>query len=237
MKSTVFRAVRIVVLLSGIAGVSSSVFANTSVTSQFRAPGWGALAYEPPQPGTYALPVIKPAVDGEVVSSDHSQLSLFELMKDKFTILSFVFTRCTDDNGCPLANAVLYKVQARLNRHPELRDQVSLMTISFDPEFDTPARLAALKSFYSDGMTGWRFLTTRDQAALQPIIDGYGQYPVRVEHQDEHGEQVVEYLHLLRVYLIDRDQQIRNIYSVGFLHADILMNDLQTLLMESQSQQ
>ena len=92
-----------------------------------------------------------------------------------------------------------------------------------------------MKTLFSEGSDDWQFLTTRNAATLQPIIDGYGQYPVRVEHHGNHGEDIVEYIHLLRVYLIDREKQIRNIYSVGFLHPDILMNDLETLLMEPQS--
>ena len=52
-----------------------------------------------------------------------------------------------------------------------------------------------------------------------------------------HNEGVDEYIHLLRVYLIDLQKQIRNIYSVSFLHPDILMNDLETLLMESRTNQ
>ena len=51
---------------------------------------------------------------------------------------------------------------------------------------------------------------------------------------DEHGEDTDKIAHMLRVYLIDRQKQIRNIYSVSFLHPDILMNDLETLFLESQ---
>ena len=40
----------------------------------------------------------------------------------------------------------------------------------------------------------------------------------------------VHYSHLLRVYLIDTDKQIRNIYNVDFLHADTVINDVKTLL-------
>lgn len=208
------------------------VVSHATVKSQFRAPGWGELAYEPPAPGTYQLPTIKTAVDGEVLTSDNSPSRLFDLMSDQIVLLSFIFTRCTDGNGCPLANAVLHKVQARLNKRPDLVQHVSLLSISFDPQFDRPERLSVMKDIYSAGGAYWEFLTTRDQESLQPILDGYGQYPVRFEHENDQGETVVEYIHLLRVYLIDFEKQIRNIYSVAFLHPDILMNDLETLLME-----
>ena len=46
------------------------------------------------------------------------------------------------------------------------------------------------------------------------------------------GSQTDRFTHLLRVYLIDRKLRVRNIYSVSFLHPDILMNDVETLLLE-----
>ena len=75
------------------------------------------------------------------------------------------------------------------------------------------------------------FLTTRDRAALQPILDGYGQYTLR--EYDENGTYTGEIAHLLRVFLIDRERRVRNIYSTGFLHPDVLINDLETLRLES----
>jgi hypothetical protein len=43
--------------------------------------------------------------------------------------------------------------------------------------------------------------------------------------------------HLLRVYLIDEQRRIRNIYNANFLHPDILVNDLLTVLGEGQAQE
>ncbi len=211
---------------------SAALFA-LSDQSEFRAPGWGALSYTPPAPGTYELPVIQPAVDGVVLRTDSSTVNLHELMSGKFALLSFIFTRCSDVNGCPLANAVLYKVQSRLRKESDLKDEVVMLSVSFDPEFDTPEVTNQLGSAFSDGSVEWEFLTTRDQSELQPILDGYGQFAVRAH--DEHGEPVADYMHLLRVYLIDRERKVRNIYSVSFLHPDILMNDLETLFLESPS--
>ena len=204
------------------------VYSSDSVP---RAPGWGDLLYEPPAAGSYELPVILPATDGEVVTSDGTTVRLFDLMSDRAVLLSFIFTRCSDVNGCPLANAVLYKVQSRLGERPDLAEQVSLLSVSFDPEYDTPDVTGAFEKAFRKDDIEWNFLTTQDQAELQNILDGYGQFAVRVH--DHHGHETDEYAHLLRVYLIDRQQQIRNIYSVSYLHPDILMNDLETLFLES----
>ena len=210
------------------------VVSHGSTTIVPRAPGWGDLSYLPPSPGTYALPTIKAATDGDVITSDKSRSTLFELMSGRYTLLSFVFSRCTDVNGCSLANAVLHKVQARLNRRRDLVGQVTLLSMSFDYQYDTAEVLSGLEEFYSDGgSVRWEFLTAENPSQLQSILDGYGQYPVRHEHSDAHGHQVVDYAHLLRVYLIDQKKNIRNIYSVSFLHPDILLNDIDTLVLES----
>jgi cytochrome oxidase Cu insertion factor (SCO1/SenC/PrrC family) len=61
------------------------------------------LEYEPPAPGSYRLPPIQQAVDGDVVDADGREHNLFELMEDKYVVLSFIFTTCSDLKGCPLA--------------------------------------------------------------------------------------------------------------------------------------
>ena len=195
------------------------------------APGWGILSYEAPTPGTYRLPPIMRAVDGQVLLEDAASARLFDLMGDRLVLLSFVYTRCTDVNGCPLAKAVFHLVRSRLEERPELAAAARLISLSFDPEHDAPEVMRAYGPQSDDTSVEWKLLTTRDRTDLQPILDGYGQYTLR--EYDEHGAYTGEFAHLLRVFLIDRERRVRNIYSTGFLHPDILMNDLETLYLES----
>ena len=225
------KPVRILPLLAA-ALVSQAVPAHDP-RPEILAPGWGILSYEAPAPGTYRLPPIMPAADGRVLREDATPAHLFDLMEDRLVLLSFVYTRCTDVNGCPLAKAVFHLVRARLKRHPGLSRVTRLISISFDPDVDTPETMRAYRPQHEDNNVEWLFLTTRDRADLQPILDGYGQYTLR--EYDEHGVYTGEFAHLLRVFLIDRERRVRNIYSTGFLHPDILMHDLETLLLESSS--
>ena len=223
------RANMRILLVLMLPAISIATYGNGEKI-EFRAPGWGALPYEAPPAGSYELPPIKKAADGMVLRSDNSLARLHDLMSDRFVILSFIYTGCADLNGCPLANAVLYKVQARLRERPLWKDTVRLLSISFDPEVDTVEVTRRLEEGVRDNKVEWEFLTTRGQSELQPILDGYGQFVAR--EFNVHGEQTDQFAHLLRVYLIDRDLQVRNIYSVSFLHPDILMNDVETLLLE-----
>ena len=175
------------------------------------APGWGILNYEAPAPGTYRLPPIMNAVDGRVLLEDATSANLFDLMRDRFVLLSFVYTRCTDVNGCPLAKAVFHLVRSRLEERPNLAAAARLISVSFDPDNDTPEVMRTYRPRSDDGSVEWMFLTTRDRTDLQPILDGYGQYTLR--EYDHNGAYTGEFAHLLRVFLIDRERRVRNIYS------------------------
>ena len=64
---------------------------------------------------------------------------------------------------------------------------------------------------------------------LQPILDGYGQYVMPIPEGQGHSTRT--YTHLLKVFLIDQQRRVRNIYSVDFLHPQVLLNDIKTLLL------
>ena len=48
---------------------------------------------------------------------------------------------------------------------------------------------------------------------------------------NENGEYIGSISHLLRVYLIDASKDLREVYSVSFLHPDIIINDISTILV------
>lgn len=192
------------------------------------APGHSALPFQPARPGSYDLPSIGPARDGEVLTSDNQAKQLHQLMGDKLVLLSFIYAACSDVNGCPLATQVLHKISRQLQNQPELAGHLRLLTLSFNPQHDTPEMMRHYGQVFNSGAFDWQFLTTRDEAALQPILDGYQQSVQKI--YDDQGQFTGTFSHLLRVYLIDKDKNIRNIYSVDFLHADTLINDVKTLL-------
>lgn len=194
------------------------------------APGYGELDYDPPAPGTYTLPPLGKAADGTVLNASGKPLRLAEALDGKLVLMGFIYTHCPDMNGCPLASYVMKQVQARLLEDGELRDQVRLISLSFDPELDTPEAMRQYSHHFKRKDFDWRFLTTASEADLQPILQGYGQFREKLYNSD--GSYAGSMSHILRVYLIDRDQRIRNIYSAGFLHRETAVNDLKTLLLE-----
>ncbi len=194
-------------------------------------PGYTELAYEPPPPGSYRLPPLGAAVNGEVLRTDGTATTLHTSYDGKIVVLAFIYTRCTDLAGCPLATVVLHKLKGRLRDEPQFSQNLRLISLSFDPTHDTPAVMRSFAADFDDAGVEWQFLTTSSERQLMPILEGYQQS--RQQEYDEYGVPSGTFAHILRVFLIDRQQRIRNIYSVSFLHADVLINDIKTLLLEA----
>ena len=199
--------------------------------AQILAPGYRVLEYNAPEPGTYQLPPIGNAGAGLVLDETGRERSLDEFFGDKFVVLSFIFTNCNDVNGCPLATFVLGQLQQRLSRDSRLKDEVRMISLSFDPDYDTPEVMAEYGSRFNRDNHDWRFLTTASTEQLQPLLQGFNQ-PVQKEY-NEAGEYTGVISHILRVFLLDKASRVRNIYSVSFLHADTVISDIKTLAMES----
>ncbi len=194
------------------------------------APGYSPLTFKAPIAGSYTLPVIEPAADGIVLSTSNQTQNLHDLMTDKIILLSFIYSTCNDINGCPLATGVFHKINRRLQQDPETAKKVRLLTLSFNPLYDTPEMMKQYAAGFHNDIVDWQFLTTGSEQKLQPILDQYQQSIQKI--YDDKGQFTGTFSHILRVYLIDTNKQIRNIYSVSFLHADTLLNDVKTLVKE-----
>lgn len=187
--------------------------------------------YEAPGPGSYALPVIKPAADGDVLDCRGRQLRLDDVTHGRVTVMSFIYTRCAATKACPYATGVLRELHQLSSEEPALGKGMRLVSMSFDPEVDTPQRMAdyATLAVKNASAAEWLFLTTRSRSELQPILDGYGQ---AVDRKKNPLDPTGPLNHTLRVFLIDREGNVRNIYSSDTLDPRLVLADVRTLLME-----
>lgn len=224
----------LLVILSVYAIDYSQAEISPPTQQQILAPGYGALEFSAPEPGSYMLPVLGSAADGNVLDTQGKTLTLHSLMGDKVVLLSFIYSTCSDVNGCPLATAVLHKIKNRLKKELELAEKLRLVTLSFNPKHDTPEVMQHYAQELQDKGVEWRFLTTQSEQDLQPILEHYKQNIQKIYDAQERFTGT--FSHILRVYLIDKNKQLRNIYSVAFLHPDTLINDIKTLLQTEQKQ-
>lgn len=189
--------------------------------------------FTPPPPGTYALPPIDTVSDHQLLDSRGTPVSLFGLTAGKVAVVSFMYTSCADVGGCPLAAAVLQQVDRLLSERAELAKRVTLLSVSFDPERDTPARLAEVRRALSP-RTEWHFLTSATAADLQPVLTDFHQPVAKLWQED--GNWSGLFRHILKVYLLDANHRVRNIYSTGLFNAQLVVNDIETVLLEEDKQ-
>lgn len=105
-----------------------------------------------------------------LVDQHDEQISLPDLLKtEKPVLLNFIYTSCTAI--CPVLSTTFQQVQQQLG---EERKQVLMVSVSIDPEYDTPAALAKYAQRFSAG-SQWQFLTGSldDSIAVQQAFGSY----------------------------------------------------------------
>lgn len=216
------------VLLATLAALASAARAAADPTQPL-AP---RMDFVPLRAGTYTLQRIQTCPDAMLADASARRVRLRALTTGKITLLSFFYTYCTDPWGCPFAYATLTGLRGSLLADPALARRVRFVNISFDPVNDNPEtlRLYAGK-LHADSRLEWRFTTAASMGKLLPLLDAFGQDVAVVT--DTQGRPTRVRNHMLKMFLIDPQGMVREIYSLNYLHQPVLMNDIRTLAMEA----
>jgi cytochrome oxidase Cu insertion factor (SCO1/SenC/PrrC family) len=177
--------------------------------------------FSAPVAGSYELPPIQRVSEHALLGTDGARVPLLGVTGERLAVVSFVYRACSDATGCPLSLAVLSRVDRALAARPELAGRVRLATVSFDPARDTPAKMGELAGLFAP-RGEWVFLTAASPEELAPVLADFGQDVVELEPG------VLR--HVLKVFLVDGEGRVRNVYSTGFLRADVILADVETLL-------
>jgi cytochrome oxidase Cu insertion factor (SCO1/SenC/PrrC family) len=175
-----------------------------------------------------------PAPEGRVLGIDRRPRPHSDYTRGQITLLGFIYTTCADPEGCPLAYRVFDALRASIAARPSLHGKVRFVTLSFDPARDSPEvmrQYAGSRAVDKEGGVRWYFLTTGSARELLPLVEGFGQ-DVRVTWDKSAGRARSELSHVLKVFLIDRAGDVREIYTSTFLYPQVVLNDIETLLME-----
>lgn len=174
-------------------------------------------------PDGYAstLPKIGPAPDFTLTAQDGTAFSMADL-RGKVVALNFVFTGCGD--LCPLVTYKMLDIQEELSA--QFGRDVFFVSITVDPEHDTPDVLA----YYADALgcdtSGWAFLTG-SPAATKDVARSYG-----VFYRQDSGEEIE---HSLLTSLVDREGMLRVQYMGERFDPGELARDLRDLMAEDVS--
>ena len=194
-------------------------------TSALHAGLWElAVAHKPEPPGRGSPPVERreiyhrsPRLD--LVTQDGTPLSLRDL-KGKVVLVTFFYSTCPD--VCPLLTAKFAVIQRRL-KEKGLDRAVHLLSITVDPEIDTPPVLKEYARKYGANFASWAFLTG-SRSALEQTWNDFGVVAVRGSKGDID--------HTAMTILLDPQGRQRLQYiGFGWLEEDVI-RDIEVLVQE-----
>jgi protein SCO1/2 len=126
----------------------------------------------------------EPVTDFTMTMQDGRQVSLAEL-RGKVVVLTFIYTRCPLPDFCPLMDRKFASLAAAIEPFPERAAHVRLISLSFDPEHDTPEVLAKHAQTQGARPPLWSFaVATHDQLAkIAPALGlTYGPMAQEIMH-------------------------------------------------------
>ena len=151
--------------------------------------------------------------------------------RGKALALTFVYTRCPQPDQCTLMSTNFATVDKELQKEPDVYAKTHLLTISFDPDYDTPKVMrsygASHTGRYSDEtFQHWEFATgTKDE--VKGIAQFFG---LRYFHDTESSEEQV--IHSLRTAIIGPDGKLVKLYRGNEWKPAEIVSDLQALSLE-----
>ena len=114
------------------------------------------------------VPTPEIAPDFELVGHDGEAFALSGL-RGRAVFMDFIFTTCP--GPCPVLTASHVRLQRRLP--PELAERTHFVSVSLDPETDTPERLRRYAGKHRADLSRWTF-ATGDPERVQAVLDAYG---------------------------------------------------------------
>jgi protein SCO1/2 len=119
--------------------------------------------------------------------------------------LTFMYTRCPLPNFCPMMDRNFAAVQKTVKSTPGLAD-VRLVSVSFDPQTDTPPVLKAHAQSLGADPAVWMFATATDEE-MTKLTRRFG---VHVEREDGKS---IDITHNLRTAVIDPEGRVVTVHS------------------------
>jgi protein SCO1/2 len=177
-----------------------------------------AQAHEAAHEEEQRLPTLGAAPEFALTSQDGAEVTLASL-RGKVVAVTFIYTSCPD--VCPMLTDKLARVQDELGS--DFGSKIVFVSITTDPERDTPDVLKGYAEALEANLAGWSFLTGEPPAVLE-VAHRYG---VAVVKAADGGVD-----HTLLTTLIDRQGTMRVQYLGYRFDEEEFRHDLQSLMNE-----
>jgi protein SCO1/2 len=143
-------------------------------------------------------------------------------LRGKVWIADFIYTSCTDT--CPLQTAAM----ANLQKEFAAKSNVQFVSVSVDPERDTPQVLSAYADKHDADRQRWYFLTGQRDQVIKLMRDGFHLSIAALPDSAQDNSLIP---HSSRFVLIDGQAQIRGYYDSRAMDGLArLRNDIESLL-------
>jgi protein SCO1/2 len=192
--------VRRLALLDGIAAgdlVTAALVVedNAAYLTAISKTGSAPLTEAPPLPLAATL---QPGDEVPALTATDQQGASFSLasLRGRVVAVTFIYTRCPLPDFCPLMDRHFAAVQRELTRDPALRARAQLVSVSFDPVYDTPTVLGEHARRAGAEPSLWRFVTG-EREAIDRFAAAFG---VSIIREDADLKEIV---HNLRTAVID----------------------------------
>ena len=127
--------------------------------------------------------------DVPLINQDGKTLHLSQF-KGKAVLLTFIYTRCPLPTFCPLISSEFAAIQSDLAKDLPNYDRTHLVSISLDPQYDTPPVLRKYGLAYlrddASGFAHWDFVSTTP-ADLQKLASAFGLQYLEQNNQISHS--------------------------------------------------
>ena len=170
----------------------------------------------------YHVPAPGDKVPDFELRNENGQLIHLNQFRGKELLITFIYTRCPLPNFCPLVTHHFAAIEQNLAADPDLYSKTHLLTVSFDPDHDTPERLRAFGAEYI-GADSTRAFRHWDFAVPQKAVLGemakyfdVGMTPA--------GDGTIN--HTLSTTLIDRGGKVGKFYPGNDWTPDEVMSDI-----------
>ena len=166
--------------------------------------------------------------DFSLVNQDGKHIRLHQY-RGQALLLTFIYTRCPLPEYCTLMSNNFAAIQRELQKIPSLNAQTHLLSISFDPAYDTPKVLrsygaAHTGNYDQETFAQWEFASGSEQE-VKDIAQFFGLSYFPASDQIEHS---------LRTAIITPEGKLYKIYRGNDWKPDEVLRDLHKLFNDSQ---
>ncbi len=174
---------------------------------------------------TRILPVIGKSPDFQLTNHEGKPFGTADL-RGKIWVMDLIFTHCA--GTCPMLTAEMAGLQKALRKAPD----VHLVSISVDPNNDTPEVLAEYARKYNADTKNWHFLTGKVSTIYTVAKDGF-----KMTVDSVSDDVMNPIVHSERFALVDKQGNIRAFYNALEPETQAkLLTDIGDLLREEKTQ-